>query len=293
MINGRYAHNNNPSESTRRRPLRRIIIIGTALAVLLGVGAAYAASSNFDTFTASLGFSPGKAGSAAKPSPFALHEHWAAKSNNSNNAAPLIHIVAKIYGVKYDTKDFPVCTDAMINNGGKTGQWDRVCPKGSLVAEGPVTSKLTDPNHPTQGGPCNPYLHVYNGGGNKVVFFFVSGPFSPDPAKYQCAGTTTGTSAPPYDGTLSYKGGYAITNIPLPPSVSTHAGGLPVYASLITLDVTYKKLTRKVKGKTVAYQASVACKHGQRPYSFTFTAVNFPGLSPARMTQVVPHTAKC
>jgi hypothetical protein len=294
-MNGRYAHNNNPSESIRRRPLRRILIISTALAVLLGVGVAYAASSDFDTFSASETFSPSKAGSAAKPSPFAMGEHWTAKSNNSNNAAPLIHIVAKTYGVKVDTKDFPVCTDTMINNGGKTNpqKWDRVCPKGSLVAEGPVTSKLTDPNHPTAGGPCNPYLHVYNGGGNKVVFFFVSGPFSPNPAKYQCAGTTTGTSAPPYDGTISYKGGFAVTDIPLPPSVSTHAGGLPVYASLLTLDVVYKKLTKKVKGKTVAYQASVACKSGKRPYSFKFTAVNFPGLSPTSMTQTVSASAKC
>ena len=273
--------------------MRRIITIGTALAVLVGAGVAYAASSDPDTFTASLTFSPSKAGSAKKPSPFAMHEVWTAKSNNSNNAAPLTHIVQKVYGIKVDTKDFPKCTDAMINNGGKTGKWDKVCPKGSLVAEGPVNSTLTDPNHPTQGGPCNPYLHIYNGGGNKVVFFFVSGPFSPNPAKYQCAGTTTGTSAPPYDGTMSYKNGFAVTDIPLPAYVSTHAGNLPVYASLIRLDVNFKKLTKRVKGKTVGYQQSVACKGGKRPWSFTFSAVNFPGVSPSTMTQVVSGSAKC
>jgi hypothetical protein len=278
----------------RRRPLRRIITIGMAVAMLVGAGAAYAASSDFDSFTAALTFSPAKAGSTSHPSPFTMTELWTASSKNQNNAAPLIHIVQKVYGVKYDTKDFPKCTDKMINDAGKkNGSWDRICPRGSLIGQGPVTSKLTDPNHPTQGGPCNPYLHIYNGGGNKVVFFFVTGPFSPDPSKYECAGTTTGTSAPPYDGTISYKGGFAVVNIPLPPSVSTHAGGLPVYASLITLNVKYAKLTKKFKGKTLAYASSVACKGKKRPYTLIFTAQNFPGDSPAKQTTVINHSAAC
>jgi hypothetical protein len=271
--------------------LRRILMIGTALAVLTSA-TAYAAG-NFNSYTASISFSPSKAGSTAKPSPFSMRELWTASGNNGHQAGPLTHIVSKIYGVVSNGKNFPVCTDKMIT--ANTTQWDRSCPKGSLVAEGPVNSKLVGATQPTSAGsPCNPYLHIYNGGQGKLVFFFVSGPFSPNAAKYECAGTTTGTSAPPYDATIRQQGGYEVTNIPLPAYVSTRAGNIPgAYAALIRLDVTYKKLTTKVKGKTVAYQASVGCKSGKRPYSFVFTASNYQGQSPSSQTTTISHSSKC
>lgn len=274
--------------------MRRIIMIVTALAVLGGT-AAYAASSDFNSYTASLTFSPSKAGSAKSPSPFSMREVWTAKGNNGNQAGPLTHIVSKIYGIVADGKDFPKCTDSTINNGGKSGKWDKVCPKGSLVAEGPVNSFLVGASTPkTPGAPCNPYLHVYNGGQNRLVFFFVSGPFSPNPSKYQCAGTTTGTSAPPYDATIKQQGAVQVTNIPLPAYVSTRAGNIPgAYADLVRLDITFKKLTKKVHGKTVAFQSSTACKAGSRPYSFVFTATNYQGQSPPTQTTTVSHSAKC
>jgi hypothetical protein len=273
--------------------LRRILIIGTALAVL-GTTTALAAG-DFNSYTATATFSPSKAGSVKSPSAFAMRELWTAKGLNGHQAGPLTKIVSKIYGVVSHGKSFPVCTDATINNGGKTGKWDKACPKGSLVAEGPVNSFLVGSSQPTsQGSPCNPYLHVYNGGQGKLVFFFVTGPFSPNPAKYECAGTTTGTSAPPYDATVKQQGPNEITTIPLPAYVSTRAGNIPgAYADLVRLDVTFKKLTKKVHGKTVPYQASVACKSGKRPYSFTFTATNYPGNSPSTQTTTISHSAKC
>jgi hypothetical protein len=273
--------------------LRRLVMIATAVATVAAAGAAYAATSSFNSYTATLGFSPGKAGTKAKPSAFAMTELWTAKGNGGHQTAPLTHIVTRIYGVVTDGKDFPKCTDAMIT--ANTTKWDKSCPAGSLIAEGPVNSLLVGANEPTSAGsPCNPYLHVYNGGQGKMVFFFVSGPFSPNPAKYECAGTTTGTSAPPYDATITEQKGYEVTTIPLPDYVSTRAGNIPgAYASLERLDLTFKKLTRKVHGKTVAYEASVACKAGKRPYSTTFRAQNYEGQSPPSQITTVAHTAKC
>jgi hypothetical protein len=269
-------------------------MIGTALAVL-GAATAYAASSDFNSYTATLTFKPSKAGSAKSPSAFAMHEVWTAHGNNGNQAGPLTHIVSKIYGVVADGKDFPKCTDSKIKTGGASGQWDRVCPKGSLVAEGPVNSFLVGASTPkTPGAPCNPYLHIYNGGQNRLVFFFVSGPFSPNPSKYKCASTTTGTSAPPYDATMRMQGKVQVTDIPLPAYVSTRAGNIPgAYADLVKLDVTFKKLTKKVRGKTVAYQSSFGCKAGKRPYSFKFTASNYQGQSPSTQTTTISHSTKC
>jgi hypothetical protein len=264
-------------------------MVGTAVAMLIAAGAAYAA---FNTYTATSIFTPGKAGSKKKPSAFKMEEIWNANGTNGQYAAPLKHIVSRIYGATTDGKDFPKCTDGMIT--ANHAKWDKSCPKGSLIAEGPVNAQLNGDNSPKgPSTPCNPYLHVYNGGQGKQVFFFVVGTFSPNPAKYECGGLLTGASAP-YDATVTRQGNVLVTDIPLPPDVSTQAGGLNhVYASLVHLDVTYKKLTRKVHGKVRAYEASTACSHGKRPYSFTFTAQNWSGQSPPTETDVVSHLASC
>jgi hypothetical protein len=263
-------------------------MIGTAVAMLIAAAAAYAA---FNSYTATSKFSPGKAGSKRHPSAFKMEEIWNASGNNGHQTAPLKHIVSRIYGAVSDGKDFPKCTDRMIV--ANHAKWDKSCPRGSLIAEGPVNALLVPANNPSSPGtPCNPYLHVYNGGQGRQVFFFVVFPFAPGP-QYQCGGLTTGASAP-YDATVKRQGNVLVTDIPLPPDVSTQAGGIQgAYASLIHLDVTYKKLTRKVHGITHAYQASVACSHHKRPYSFVFTAQNYQNQSPPSETDTVSHTASC
>src|SRR4029077_13371913 len=111
------------------------------------------------------------------------------------------------------------------------------------------------------------------------------------PAKYECAGLTTGASAP-YDGTVKTANGVETTDIPLPPDVSTEAGGIQgAYASLIKLDVTYKSITKKVHGKTVSMNAFNSCK-GKSNWSFAFTALNYQGSSPSQETDTVKGSAK-
>ncbi len=129
-----------------------------------------------------------------------------------------------------------------------------------MVAQGPVNAKLGPGNTLAgTGSPCNPYLHVYNGGGNKLVFFFVI-----IPPKYTCATLKTGASAP-YIGTIKQIGKNLVTDVPLPPDVSTSAGGLSgVYGSLIHEALTFSKSS----------QASVRCVGNKRPWTVTYTAVN-------------------
>ena len=273
--------------------MRRIIIIGAAAAVLIGAGAAYGAG-GFNSYTASNTFSPSGAGSLAKPSPFARHEVYTAQGNGQQ-AGPLTHIVERFYGVVTDGKDFPVCTAKMINSAGNTKGWNKVCPKGSIIAQGPVRSLFVPSNSPSGPAvPCNPYLYVFNGGQGVQVDFFTEFPFAPGP-QYNCAGGAVKTgAAAAYNTYLTRRGGYLVDTVPLPANVSTSAGGLTgIYASLIKLDLTYKKLTKKVHGKTVAYEASIACRKGQRPYSYTFTAQNYQGQSPSTETKTVSHSSKC
>ena len=279
---------------------RSIIIAGVVVAMLGGGGAALAASNAFNTYTASATFSASAAGSPKHPAPIAFHEVWGAQGTNGHEAAPIMSTVAKIYGYRTNGKDFPVCTAKMIDKASAAKGWNKVCPKGSLIAQGPVNSLLVPASEPSGEGasPCNPYLTVYNGGKDTQVFFFEETPSAPS-SKYTCAGGAVPTgSAPPYTGHItepsSANHNTWTVSIPLPPAASTKAGGLPgLYASLIKLDLKYAKLTRKVHGKTVAYGESIGCKNGTRPYSYTFKAQNYEGQSPASLTKTVSGTAAC
>lgn len=278
--------------------MRRIITIGTAFVVLAGAAVALAAGGNFDTFGATQTFSPNTAGSNSHPVPLSVSEHWTAKGTTGGNAAPLTKIVARIYGLKYNGKDFPSCSATQINhNNGNAGKWDNVCPKGSYIGGGPVKAKVTAPSGIGSGSNCDPALRIFNGGANTQTFFFVDNPWTDKwgkvPSTDECAGATTGKSCTAYTGKLSYSGKWAVLTIVLPPCASTDAANLHLYAALQDLKVTYKKMTVRKSGKTVGYGESVACQHRQRPWSFTFTAKNYTGHTPATQTSVVSGHQAC
>ncbi|MFL5823458.1 MAG: hypothetical protein ACJ764_08465 [Solirubrobacteraceae bacterium] len=288
--------------------MRRFIISGAALAALVGGGVAFAASSDFNSYKATETFSPSAAGSPAHPSPFAVSEAWTAHGNNGHNTAPLTRIVAKIYGEKTDAKDFPKCTAKMINSAGNSRGWNKVCPKGSLIGKGPVKSVFVPASNASASNPpqCNPYLTIYNGGPgtykgkpvNVQVFFFEEYPYAPGP-QYSCLNGAVKTGAAAAYNGYSTNASSANHNtwsidIPLPPNVSTSAGGIHgVYASLVKLNVTYGKLTKRVHGHVKAYGASIGCKNGKRPYSFTFYAKNYQGESPPTQKTTISHVANC
>jgi hypothetical protein len=258
-----------------------MIIGAAAVAVLAVAGVAYAAA--FNNYTAKLAFSPSKAGSKSKPSPLSHTETLGASGVGGNRAAPLVDIKTTIYGIRSNAGNFPTCSASKITS--NPAKWDKACPKGSLVATGPVNAMLGPTDLSKPGSPCNPFLHVYNGGKGKLVFFFVI-----IPPKYTCATLQTGASAP-YIGHVKQVGNNLVTDVPLPPDVSTKAGGLTgVYGSLIKEKLSYKKLTKKVKGKTVGYQESFACKNGKRPYLVQYTAVS-NGVK--ETPQKVKGSAKC
>ena len=194
--------------------MRRKITIAVAITMLVSAGAAYAA---LNTYTASFSFS-GKAGSKAKPASIGYSEKYAAANTIAGDrAAVLTKIVTKVYGLAPGTgKYFPVCKLSMIHK----PNWDKACPKGSLIASGGVHSKLGDHTLTGPGSPCNPLLAVYNGGPNIQTFFFYIDPSNPS---HQCLGLHTGASLP-WQGTIASQGGYAVETVNLPPDISTNAG---------------------------------------------------------------------
>ena len=153
--------------------MRRIVVVATALAVLIAAASAFAATGGINTYTASLKFSPNKAGSGKAPSSMGFTQKYVANGTNGNRTAPLTDIKTTIYGLTSDGKDFPTCSSSKIVSAGN----DTVCPKGALVASGAITAilgPLTEPELERAGQlPCNPLLDVWNAGQGKVVYFFV------------------------------------------------------------------------------------------------------------------------
>jgi hypothetical protein len=256
--------------------LKRIVTLGTALAVLVGATAAYAAYNNYSGTTTAI--SKG-VGSKKKPVGLSMVQTLKASAPSGERAAPLTNIKTTLYGVKLDAGKLPVCTDAKIlqNKISPTG----ACPKGSLIATGRVNALLgpgTD-NAASKGTPCNPHLNVFNGGPHTQVFYFWTKSSS------DCGGLTTGSTAP-YDGHISYKNGSAVVNIPLPSDISTKVAGQPnFYSSLIGEVLSYPKT---VHGK--GYMVGIGCKHGKRPWTATFTAHTYGGGSE---TQKVSGATRC
>jgi hypothetical protein len=264
--------------------LRRIIIIGTALAVLVTAGVALA---NLNTYGATFSFAPLGAGSTHKPKNIGFNQTLSAAGMGGNRAAPLVDIRTSIYGLKSNGKYFPICTAAIITR--DHTKWDANCPKGSLVAQGPVNAILGASITPAApGSACNPYLHVYNSGQGKLTFFFVVF------GKYQCAGLKTGASAP-FPGTIRQVGKLEVTDVPLPPDVSTEAGGLKgIYAALIKENLTWFNNTTKVGRTTIGANQSVACVGHKRPWKVQFTAQKFPTQAgPNTVTQTVAGSSPC
>jgi hypothetical protein len=271
--------------------LRRLIIIGTAAAVLVGAAAAYAAFNNYAG--SGVSFSPSGAGTPASPKNVNMTEVLKANAPSGQRAAPLTNIKLVIYGLKTNGGKFPTCTDSQIT--ANPAKYEQACPKGSQIAQGPVHSLLGPASNSSSATPpatpCNPYLKVYNGGQGTQVFFFTTSPHAAP--QYTCAGLPTGATAP-YDGHISKQGKNWVLNVPLPPDISNKVANQPgLYGSLITETLFPVSETTKVKGKSVGYMQSVGCKGHKRPFSITFTAQSYPANGGNSETQTVSGNAKC
>jgi hypothetical protein len=251
--------------------------------VLAAAASAVAATGGFNSYGASIKFAPNKAGSGKAPAAIGFTEKYTAGGTNGNRTAPLTDIKTTLYGVTATPKGFPTCTQTQINN----AHSDAGCPKGALVATGAITAILgpiadpstSDPNQI----PCDPLLHAWNGGGGQLVFFFVDAP------GHTCGPIQTG-AVPAFVGTIKKAGKNLVQDTPIPSYVSFPIPG--VEGSLTSETLHFLKLTHKVKGKTVAYNASVGCKKGKRPYSVSFTAESAPAGGTVE-TGTVTGTQKC
>jgi hypothetical protein len=203
-------------------------------------------------------------GTTKKPVPIGFHEKLVANNKDKTKvAAVLVNITTKIYGLRSNAKYFPTCDPKQM----VARKSDAFCPKKSKFAAGLVNAMLGDPSlSKVNRVPCNPNLDVFNGGPGKLWFFFTTH------SATQCAGLTTG-STKPYLGKVSVQGNFLVTNVQLPPDVSTRVANQPnFYGSLVKEQLNFFNLTTKVKGKTIGDNPSVGCLKGKRPYTIIFTS---------------------
>jgi hypothetical protein len=249
--------------------------------MLVGATAAFAltntyAGTNFGSFK-------GGAGTKSKPVGVSFKQTLLAKNNDpSKAAAVLTHITTKVYGLVSNAKSFPTCNGPQM----VAKHSDSFCPAKSKFAAGLVNSWLGGKDLTlSTATACNPNLDVFNAGKNKLWFFFTTH------SATQCNGLTTGATAP-YLGTVSNKGGFQVTDIPLPADISTQVANVPgLYGSLVKEQLSWFKVSTKVKGKTVFNNVSTGCKSGKRPWSVTYTTLT-PSTG-ATETATVSGSAPC
>jgi hypothetical protein len=249
--------------------LRRIVISVTAV-VVLGAAAAAVAAAPFNTYSAKMSFSPGKAGSASKPVGTSITQTLAANGTNGNRAAPLTDLKSTMFGLKFDPAAVKAkCTFATVSAASN----DAKCPKGALVATANVHALLGPASDPSSGAKgvidCKPGLRVWNSGGGKLTFFFWSQTTPGSP--HYCGGVPTG-STPPYPGTIKNSGKNLVIDVPLPSYVSSKVLGGPTWGSLVQETITWKNISSTTKGKKHFFVSSVGCSHGKRPWKQKFTA---------------------
>ncbi len=243
--------------------MRRKVIFITALFAFAFAAVALADAGPNNYTGSKFTFTKGK-GSKKKPVAVGFHETLVANNKDSSKAAAvLVNITTKVYGLRSNAKHFPTCDPKQMS----ARKSDSFCPKQSKFATGLVNAKLGDPSlSKLNRVPCNPNLDVFNGGPGKLWFFFTTH------SATQCAGLTTGQTAP-YLGKVSVQGKFLVTNVQLPPDVSTRVANQPnFYGSLVHESLNFFKLTTKVKGKTIGNNASVGCLKGKRPYTILFTS---------------------
>ena len=257
--------------------MKRLSIgLATVLAMLIAAGSAFAA---IDTYSGGYSFK-GKPGSKSKPAALSFNQHFALKSAQSGSLTGILtKVKTEISGVKVDAAGFPKCTSGKINSPSNS-KFDKVCPKGALVATGSIKSQLgTASNWTPTGLSCDPVLDVWNAGPHKLSFFFRT------TAKAQCLnGDITTGAVPAFTATYKQVGSKLLVTIPIPGDV-TNPGKGPYYVAVSSETLNWHSTSSKGKHDIT----STGCK-GKRHFSYTFSARTPSG---TKETKTIKGSAAC
>ncbi len=229
------------------------LLVVAVIAVFAITAVAFAQSAAVNEYTVD-GAVSAHGGSKKKPKAGGL------KFTFTTSAGDLVPNVIKTYkitfsGGRVNTQVAKTCTAASMDQ----AQSDGNCPKGSLIGTGEINNFVSKSGDPIAGATrCKLPLKIYNAGKNKAALWIKTGP--PD-----CIAAV----AQSIDAKWSSNSKGASLSFTVPDGLRHQLGlELPVVSTTSTI----KKITKKIKGKTVGYLESIGCgKSKKRVISATFT----------------------
>jgi hypothetical protein len=249
--------------------LRKLAVLTAALMAVFAMAAVAVAQSTSYNVTAST--SPAKPGSKSKPVAESVKFSVSAAASGRPSTSATFKVA--FGGMRSNGKSFKTCTASSIN----ARQSDKGCSSAAKVGSGTVKTLSGASDNPTDVSvPCNLNLTIYNAGNKKAALWLNGGPGiagAPCPI----------TIAQAIDAKFVKAGNGEALQFSIPANLRHPVPGLNNGISQI--NATILKKTTKVKGKTVGYFESVACK-GSRPVTLTLT-------SESGATSTSPGSARC
>lgn len=235
--------------------MKRIAVAATlSVAAVTSVAVAVAASNQYAVQAT---VKPAKAGTKAKPAPVAVTTSFTIGEAGGLRPAAISHYEFAYAGIKVNGKAFPTCAAARINAAGS----DASCPKGSLVGTGTTKSVSGMTSAPgDKQYACTLDIKEYNAPKDHLAIYLTA-------TAADCSGTTVNRAIDAkYVGGTSGKG-RLVYDVP---SDLLHAVA-GITSATVSSTTTVKKVTRKVKGRTVGYQEAIGgCTGGTRAVTITF-----------------------
>jgi len=233
--------------------MRRMRLLVAAMVAVLGISAVAYAQTVENQYT--VGGSVPAGGSKSKPKPGGFNFQFGITAPGGVVPKVIQTYDLFVEGGRVNTKVIPKgCTAAQMER----VQSDRVCPKGTMIGSGRLKVLAGTTGQPTSSAvACDLPVKLYNAGNNKATIWIQVG-------QGDCvAALTRGIEA----RWVKSANGTSL-RFTVPPDLRKI---LNLDIVVTGVNVTFKKITRKIKGKTVGYFESVGCKDRKRDLIGKFT----------------------
>jgi hypothetical protein len=238
--------------------LRKVLIPLALLMALAAGGIAYAAN----TYSVSGSVSPTREGTPRNPQPIQLTFGYEVGSEDGTRPTPVKRYSIGFAGGRVNTNPFPKCSISRIRD----ANGDDACPRGSAVGSGFIQNATGPSNNPSSSPiACNAALTVYNSGNNRAVIYVEGTQTSTDP-RTRCDINL----AAPIPARFVRRGQFTYLEFTVPDSLLHPAPGIDNAVTNVTS--TIRRLTRRVRGRTVGFFESVGgCTNGRGRVQVIFT----------------------
>lgn len=240
--------------------MKKFVVAGLALVVSLALAAVAIAANEY---TVKVSTSTSKAGSLKKPVPTGLTYGFTVQDTNGQRPAALKALKIRSKGLRYNTNAFPGCSATAMQN----AQSDDACPKGSLMGTGFANNRAGSVNDRSQQAiRCYLKLSWYNSRKNKAALF-VESVNTTDNTRSDFCPIPVATAIP--ISIAKAKSGDT-QSFTIPDNLQNPGGTLK--NSLVETKLTFRKATKRVKGKTLGFLEGIGqCVKGKKFTTTTFT----------------------